>query len=118
MPVFDGLQLIQKIKELAIRVPKFIIISGYNDFEYAQKAVRLGVTDFILKPVDKDEIEKTFVDLTPVIERERLEERANQRFINYSLYQRALFEDADATSQELALLTEDIDRKSPRLNSS
>src|SRR5690625_262845 len=111
MPVFDGLQLIQKIKELAIRVPKFIIISGYNDFEYAQKAVRLGVTDFILKPVDKDEIEKTFVDLTPVIERERLEERANQRFINYSLYQRVLLEDGEPTSQELALLTEDIDKR-------
>ena len=47
MPVFDGLKLIEKVKELAIKVPKFIIISGYNDFEYAQRAVRLGVTDFI-----------------------------------------------------------------------
>ncbi len=75
MPVFDGLKLIEKVKELAIKVPKFIIISGYNDFEYAQRAVRLGVTDFILKPIDKDELEKTFMDLTPIIEREYLEER-------------------------------------------
>lgn len=111
MPVFDGLKLIEKVKELAIKVPKFIIISGYNDFEYAQRAVRLGVTDFILKPIDKDELEKTFMDLTPVIEREYLEERANQRFVNFSLYQRIIAEGNEPTRQELAVLTEDINKR-------
>ena len=111
MPVFDGLKLIEKVKELAIKVPKFIIISGYNDFEYAQRAVRLGVTDFILKPIDKDELEKTFMDLTPIIEREYLEERANQRFVNFSLYQRVIVEGNEPTPQELAVLTEDIDKR-------
>lgn len=111
MPVFDGLKLIEKVKELAIKVPKFIIISGYNDFEYAQRAVRLGVTDFILKPIDKDELEKTFIDLTPIIEREYLEERANQRFVNFSLYQRIIAEKNEPTPQELAVLTEDINKR-------
>lgn len=111
MPVFDGLKLIEKVKELAVKVPKFIIISGYNDFEYAQRAVRLGVTDFILKPIDKDELEKTFMDLSPVIEREYLEERANQRFVNFSLYQRIIAERNEPTRQELAILTEDINQR-------
>lgn len=111
MPVFDGLKLIQQVKELATKIPKFIIVSGYNDFEYAQRAVRLGVTDFILKPIDKEELEKTFLTLTPVIERELLEERANQRFINFSLYQRLIVEKDVPTQQELAILTKDVNKK-------
>lgn len=111
MPVFDGLQLIQRVKKLATHIPKFIIISGYNDFEYAQKAVRLGVTDFILKPVDKEELEQTFLDLTPIIEREQLEERANQRFINYSLYQRTMLERKAPSSHELEIITKDIEKE-------
>lgn len=111
MPVFDGLKLIEKVKELAIKIPKFIIISGYNDFEYAQRAVRLGVTDFILKPIDKDELEKTFMNLVPIIEREYLEERANQRFVNFSLYQRIIADGNEPTTQELSVLTADVDKQ-------
>src|SRR5699024_3570767 len=103
--------LIEKVKELAIKIPKFIIISGYNDFEYAQRAVRLGVTDFILKPIDKDELEKTFMNLVPIIEREYLEERANQRFVNFSLYQRIIADGNEPTTQELSVLTADVDKQ-------
>ncbi|MBO4408884.1 MAG: response regulator [Clostridiales bacterium] len=50
MPEMNGLDLIKNAKE---RYPdlSFVILSGYNDFEYAQKALRLGVTDYLLKPV-------------------------------------------------------------------
>lgn len=50
MPEMNGLDLIKTAKE---KYPdlSFVILSGYNDFEYAQKALRLGVTDYLLKPV-------------------------------------------------------------------
>ena len=51
MPYMDGLALAEKINE---RAPKcrVVIVTGYRDFEYARRAIQLGVRDFILKPVN------------------------------------------------------------------
>lgn len=56
MPGYDGLDLIQKGKQCNPDI-SFIIISGYSQFEYAQKAVRLGVIDYLQKPVNQHELE-------------------------------------------------------------
>ncbi|MCA0756028.1 response regulator transcription factor [Paenibacillus sp. N4] len=63
MPVLDGLELIRTVQERKKAEPKFIIVSGYGDFKYAQKAVRFGVKDFILKPIDECELEQTLSSL-------------------------------------------------------
>ncbi|MDQ6417852.1 response regulator [Paenibacillus sp. LHD-117] len=64
MPVLDGLELIHAAFEEKMET-EFIIISGYNDFRYARQAMRYGVLDYVLKPVDQAEIkqalEKIFV---------------------------------------------------------
>ena len=57
MPRMDGLALVKKLHDLEIKIPS-IIISGYNDFEYARAALRYGVDDFLLKPVDPEELFK------------------------------------------------------------
>ena len=53
MPVIDGLELARRAKELFPEI-RIVIFSGYNDFTFAQEAIRYGVTDYILKPVDPD----------------------------------------------------------------
>ncbi|MBP1964940.1 response regulator [Paenibacillus aceris] len=55
MPNMDGLDLIQSLRDRQIRT-KVIIISGYSDFEYAQKALSLGAFDYILKPVEDHDL--------------------------------------------------------------
>ncbi|MDQ0920426.1 response regulator [Paenibacillus sp. V4I5] len=55
MPKMDGLSLIQKIHEHEIPMI-YIIISGYDNFQYAQKAIRYGVTEYLLKPVDMEQL--------------------------------------------------------------
>lgn len=50
MPMMDGLELIRRA-QLVLPELKCIIISGYDDFSYAQKAIRLNVADYLLKPV-------------------------------------------------------------------
>lgn len=57
MPKLDGLSLIHKIHELGIPM-SFIIISGYDNFQYAQKAIRYGVTEYLLKPVDMEHLQE------------------------------------------------------------
>lgn len=55
MPYMDGLMLAEKIRQ---RYPsmKVVIFSGYDDFEYAQRAIKLNVTEYILKPVNVEEL--------------------------------------------------------------
>lgn len=55
MPALNGLDFIQDIKKSGLH-PKVIFLSGYNDFDYAQRALKLGAHDYILKPVNNDEI--------------------------------------------------------------
>ncbi len=57
MPILSGLDLIQKLNS---KLPnsQIIIISGYDSFDYAQSAIKYGVVDFILKPVEEEELEK------------------------------------------------------------
>lgn len=54
MPSMTGLELLQTIREEQISDADFVILSGYNDFQYAQKAIRNSCMDYILKPVQQD----------------------------------------------------------------
>ena len=55
MPEMDGLEMIQSLQQENVDTA-FIIVSGYSEFEYAQKAIRLGVVDFLIKPIDETEL--------------------------------------------------------------
>lgn len=55
MPVADGFELIRRCRERWIDLP-IIVLSGFNDFEYARRALRFDVTDYLLKPIDKPEL--------------------------------------------------------------
>lgn len=55
MPGISGLELIRRIRIINEELP-IIILSGYGDFSYAQKAIELGVTRYLLKPTDPAEL--------------------------------------------------------------
>lgn len=61
MPYMSGLDAIAECKKVS-PMTQYVIVSGYSDFEYAQKGIHLGVSDYLLKPVDsaklKDVIER------------------------------------------------------------
>jgi two-component system response regulator YesN len=55
MPELDGLQVCEKIKTAGLPV-KVVLISGFRDFEYARQALRYGVVDYLLKPVNPSDV--------------------------------------------------------------
>ena len=55
MPGFDGLTLLEKLAEKEIDIA-VVYISGYAEFEYAQRACRLGAFDYLLKPVEQEKM--------------------------------------------------------------
>ncbi|MDQ0088834.1 two-component system response regulator YesN [Paenibacillus anaericanus] len=56
MPDMDGLTLMAQTKEELIKVD-YLIISGYSDFSYAQKAIELGAKGYLLKPVKREDLQ-------------------------------------------------------------
>lgn len=55
MPIMNGLDFLEQAKE-EYPHSQFIIVSGYDDFTYAQNALRYGATDYLLKPIDKESL--------------------------------------------------------------
>jgi two-component system response regulator YesN len=66
----NGLELIRKLSSVNPEM-KFVILSGYDDFFYAQKAIQSGVFDYILKPVSFEQLSDTFSRLKELMDRER-----------------------------------------------
>lgn len=63
MPKMSGLELVQQIKE-ALPETHFVIISGYNEFDYAQTAMKLGVRDYLLKPVNVEALNECLKNIS------------------------------------------------------
>ena len=55
MPGMDGLSLMERLRELGRRT-QVLLVSGYTDFEYAQRAMRLGCAGYLVKPVEEKEL--------------------------------------------------------------
>lgn len=55
MPEINGLQICEKVKMAELPV-KIVIISGFRDFDYARQALRYGVVDYLLKPVNPSDV--------------------------------------------------------------
>ncbi|MDD7113095.1 MAG: helix-turn-helix domain-containing protein [Lachnospiraceae bacterium] len=86
IPIMSGLKVIQMSR---IKHPQtaFVIVSGYDDFSYCQQALRLQITDYILKPVNYEEF-GTCIDNLKI-----------------SLYEKKVFSKEESTEQEERVIT-------------
>lgn len=75
MPELTGLELIKRVTEEGYRV-HFIVISGYKYFEYAQQAIKYGVEDYLLKPIEENELNQI---LEKICEQEQNREKVQKR---------------------------------------
>lgn len=69
MPVMDGLALIEALSGKIDA--EYLIISGFNEFDYARQAMKLGVKDYLLKPIDDKELEGVLQTLANTIRRKK-----------------------------------------------
>ncbi|WP_284646127.1 response regulator [Paenibacillus silviterrae] len=76
MPEMDGLSLARRLRE-ADPLMKIVILSGHDDFTYAQAALELGVVSYLLKPAGDQEILETMLKAAERLRRE-LEQRHNE----------------------------------------
>ena len=81
MPVMDGLKLIETIKAMGKSI-KTIILSGHDEFSYAQKALKLGAAEYQLKPISVEELEELLERIVTKINEERQEEQVKSKLKN------------------------------------
>ncbi|GGF90838.1 DNA-binding response regulator [Paenibacillus albidus] len=109
MPQMSGLELIREVKA---RSPftKFIILSGYEEFNYVREGITLGVENYLLKPVNIDELEATIKHMQHDWEREEIRQiqmDQSWRILRNNILQRWANETIDAKEfRERALLLE------------
>lgn len=98
MPVKSGLDMIADVRE---DVPdcRFVIITGYDEFQYASQAIKLGVFDYLLKPIDNEEVMRTVHRAAAVTRRQMENDVALEQAENLKM-----------RAQLLTLLTNDSQR--------
>jgi two-component system response regulator YesN len=64
MPRMDGIAMLEEMRLNHIQLP-VVIITGHNEFEHARKALRYGVIDYLLKPLDKYELRDVLTNQIP-----------------------------------------------------
>ena len=109
MPFMDGVQLCSEVKR-AMPWVGIAILSGYDDFFYAQKAISLGVKEYLLKPITAQELGKALTRVAEQIRAERSAKesvenlRRGSRFLREKLLSALFTDEGDRFEDEQLML--------------
>lgn len=108
MPLLSGLDLFKLISDKYPHIKK-VILSGYSDFTYAQKAIKLDVQEYLLKPIKSDDLAKTMATLRIALDKEH-------NLLNDSIFD--LKKESNYTARQIAELVEQyiIEQYSQEIN--
>ncbi|NLG87781.1 MAG: response regulator transcription factor [Clostridiaceae bacterium] len=106
MPIMDGLELSCILRKEYPTV-RIIILTGYDDFKFAQRAIKYGVSDYLLKPVLPDDLSKIMLKIKAEIDAEIAEKEDIQKLRMYYQQSLPVIRDKFLTS----LITSEIDSK-------
>ncbi|NQX71306.1 response regulator [Paenibacillus alba] len=81
MPIMDGITFVQKLRERGIP-SECVMLTGYQSFEYARSLMRYGVKEYMMKPVDYDELERVIRRTAASILEKELKAKQEQRVRN------------------------------------
>lgn len=106
MPELSGIDLMKKLNENSI-FSKMIVVSGYDDFEYAQGALRMGAINYLLKPVDEEELLDSVKRCVEELKKEKNKETvfdkqsAAYEMLMEHIYEDLIFETSEKRTEEL-----------------
>ncbi len=72
MPICNGLELLQKLTDIDYR-GEVVMISGFDDFEFVRMAMRLGASDYMLKPISSEELQAVYHDALQRLTRKQMD---------------------------------------------
>ena len=111
MPYMNGLELTKAAREDHPEM-EIVIFSGYNDFSYAREALRYGVVDYVLKPVDPNEFHKTFQRVMENIsskEEKQKQQNRKEDYLKKYFFLRYLYSGKEEDFVQLEKLTDETE---------
>ena len=105
MPKMDGITLVKEIQKLT-DVPRVIVISGYDDFSYAVELLRCGAREYLLKPINRDDITRIMKQMEEEIQEEKMLDKEHIKLI-YEKVRYALL-NPHAPTEELERLQQQV----------
>ncbi len=105
MPGIDGITFAENCSEKS-PLSKVILISGYNDFEYARRSLKAGVFDYLMKPIQTEELNQTLrqaVEAIDAARKERKEKERNHSLLRESYLNNLMISDTFGESQKQVL---------------
>ncbi|MBM0066921.1 response regulator [Alkalicoccobacillus gibsonii] len=78
MPVMDGLEMMQSLYSCHAFTGKCVILSGHSDFEYARKALRLRIDEYLSKPTSSDTIKEVLARVTEQLAQHHVEQQKQE----------------------------------------
>lgn len=99
MPKLDGLQMIEKLKTVT-KETKFIVLTSYREFDYAQKAIELGVMKYLLKPTNIEDIKSAVIEAMMQLDDEHSKEEDLTRLRQKLIETINVFEDKPNESKQ------------------
>lgn len=102
MPIMDGLELSEKLKEKYSDIV-IVLVTGYSEFEYARRAVKIGVEDYILKPFNSEELIVTLLKVKSMIQlkrNERDEQRRDAELVKEMFFQFLISSEYSSSEEE------------------
>jgi two-component system, response regulator YesN len=84
MPEMTGIDLLKKLQTLPYK-PITLLISGYDEFEYAKEAIKNNALDYILKPIDYDELQECIERAIGKLKNQKINEYDYEKFLIYEL---------------------------------
>ena len=94
MPVLDGLGFLRALQERGEELPCIVMLSGYSDFEYARTAIRYGVTAWLTKPLEEEELIHILEEVRTKLD-SRSQNQRNQALAVLSASLQKMYHDGD-----------------------
>ena len=112
MPEMTGLELLETVKREKITDAEFVLLTGYDDFTYTQRAIRNGCLDYILKPVNEEDLisilrkvsNKNRESIILKKDREKMEDAYLSRIVRHVINDKFNEEDTEYLSNALQLI--------------
>ena len=84
MPDMNGVELMKELSRLGLK-PVTVIVSGYDEFEYAKEALSYGAIDYILKPLDTDDVIEIGKKMLKLIEQQEIQKQETDKLRKFVL---------------------------------
>ncbi|WP_160691297.1 response regulator [Clostridium sp. C2-6-12] len=111
MPVMTGIELIEKAEKELKNPPVFIVLSGYDEFSYVRDSMKAGAFNYLLKPIQKDELSKVIKEVEIKIENDKKHRKLlseSREVLKKDFFKKILFLNNDINNRADKLLLNNI----------